>query len=57
VRDLKETGRISGTKEIERALEELILEKAEGVPFFIEEFMKSLQDIKAIVREDSRSRM
>ena len=46
-----------GTKEIERALEELILEKAEGVPFFIKEFIKSLQDIKAIVREDSRPRM
>jgi class 3 adenylate cyclase/tetratricopeptide (TPR) repeat protein len=45
---------ILGTKEIERALEELILEKVEGVPFFIEEFMKSLQDIKAIERRDSR---
>ena len=42
---------ILGTKEIERALEELILEKAEGVPFFIEEFIKSLQDIKAIEKE------
>jgi len=45
---------ILGTKEVERALENLILEKTEGVPFFIEEFIKSLQDIKAIEREDSR---
>jgi class 3 adenylate cyclase len=42
---------ILGTKEVERALENLILEKTEGVPFFIEEFIKSLQDIKAIERE------
>jgi predicted ATPase len=35
----------------------LILKKAEGAPFFIEEFIKSLQDIKAIAREDSRPRM
>jgi len=48
---------ILGTKEIEKTLEELILEKTEGVPFFIEEFIKSLQDIKAIEREDSRYRL
>jgi tetratricopeptide (TPR) repeat protein len=45
---------ILGTKDIEKALEDLILEKTEGVPFFIEEFIKSLQDINAIEREDSR---
>ena len=37
---------LSGTKKIERALDELILDKAEGVLFLIEEFKKSLQDIK-----------
>jgi len=37
-----------GTEDIDTALEELILEKTEGVPFFIEEFIKSLKDIKAI---------
>ena len=42
---------ILGTKEIERALEELILEKTEGVPFFIEEFIKSLKDLKIIERK------
>jgi class 3 adenylate cyclase/tetratricopeptide (TPR) repeat protein len=44
---------ILGTREIERALEELILEKAEGVPFFIEEFIKSLKDLKIIERKDN----
>jgi class 3 adenylate cyclase/tetratricopeptide (TPR) repeat protein len=44
---------ILGTKEIEKALEELILEKTEGVPFFIEEFIKSLKDLKIIERRDN----
>ncbi len=51
---LEMVNHILGTKEVERGLEELILEKAEGVPFFIEEFIKSLQDIKAIERKDNR---
>jgi class 3 adenylate cyclase/tetratricopeptide (TPR) repeat protein len=42
-----------GTKEIERALEEMILEKTEGVPFFIEEFIKSLKDLKIIERKEN----
>lgn len=37
-----------GTEEIARDLENLILEKAEGVPFFIEEFIKSLNDLRMI---------
>jgi tetratricopeptide (TPR) repeat protein len=44
---------ILGTKEIEKVLEELILEKTEGVPFFIEEFIKSLRDLKIIVRKEN----
>jgi len=44
---------ILGTKEIEKSLEELILQKAEGVPFFIEEFIKSLKDLKIIERKDN----
>ncbi len=43
-----------GTKEVDRDLEELILEKTEGVPFFIEEFIKSLKDLKIIERKDNR---
>jgi class 3 adenylate cyclase/tetratricopeptide (TPR) repeat protein len=43
---------ILGTEEIERALEELVLEKTEGIPFFIEEFIKSLKDLGIIERRD-----
>jgi class 3 adenylate cyclase/tetratricopeptide (TPR) repeat protein len=35
-------------KTIERELEDLILSKTEGIPFFIEEFFKSLKDLKII---------
>ncbi len=48
---------ILGTKEIEKTLEELILEKTEGVPFFIEEFIKSLKDLKIIERKDNSYRL
>jgi class 3 adenylate cyclase/tetratricopeptide (TPR) repeat protein len=46
-----------GTKEIEKALEELILEKTEGVPFFIEEFLKSLRDLKIIEKRENAYRL
>jgi len=42
------------TADVDRDLEELILEKTEGVPFYIEEFIKSLQNIKALERKGSR---
>ncbi|UCF85603.1 MAG: AAA family ATPase, partial [Desulfobacteraceae bacterium] len=42
-----------GAENIEIDLEELILEKTEGVPFFIEEFIKSLKDLKIIERENN----
>jgi class 3 adenylate cyclase/tetratricopeptide (TPR) repeat protein len=41
------------TKDISSDLEDLILEKTEGVPFFIEEFVKSLKDLKIIERKDN----
>jgi len=41
-----------GTGEIAEDLEDLILEKTEGVPFFIEEFMRSLNDLGVIERKD-----
>ena len=41
------------TKVIDRDLEELILEKAEGVPFFIEEFIKSLKDLRIVERKNN----
>jgi tetratricopeptide (TPR) repeat protein len=41
-----------GTEHLDRNLADLILEKTEGVPFFIEEFVKSLQDLRIIERQD-----
>jgi class 3 adenylate cyclase/tetratricopeptide (TPR) repeat protein len=43
-----------GTEEIDSDLEELVLEKTEGVPLFIEEFVKSLKDLKIIERKDNK---
>ena len=48
---------ILGTKEIEKTLEELLLEKTEGVPFFIEEFIKSLKDLKIIEKRENAYRL
>jgi len=45
------------TEELDRDLEEFILEKTEGVPFFIEELIKSLKDLKIIEIEDNRYRI
>jgi len=45
---------ILGTQEMDRELADLILEKTEGVPFFIEEFVKSLKDFKIIQRTDNK---
>ena len=42
-----------GIPEIDKDLEKLILEKTEGVPFFIEELLKSLKDLKIIERKNS----
>jgi len=46
-----------GTEDIDSDLEELVLEKTEGVPFFIEEFIKSLKDLKIIKREEKKYRL
>jgi class 3 adenylate cyclase/tetratricopeptide (TPR) repeat protein len=43
-----------GVEDIEEALEDLILEKTEGVPFFIEELLKSLRDLKIIEKKDNK---
>jgi len=37
---------------IDRGLEDLVLQKTEGIPFFIEEFIKSLKDLGIIERRD-----
>jgi class 3 adenylate cyclase/tetratricopeptide (TPR) repeat protein len=48
---------VLGTKEMEKTLEELILEKTEGVPFFIEEFIKSLKDLRVIEQKEDAYRL
>jgi tetratricopeptide (TPR) repeat protein len=40
------------TEDIGNDLEELILEKTEGIPFYIEEFIKSLKDLNAIEKKN-----
>ncbi len=40
-----------GTDQIENALEEFILEKTDGIPFFIEELLKSLKDLNIIEKK------
>jgi class 3 adenylate cyclase len=46
-----------GTENIESGLEEFILEKTEGVPFFIEEFIKSIKGLEIIERKDNTYRI
>ncbi len=45
---------LAGTYEIARNLETLILDKTGGVPFYIEEFLRSLTDLKIVERRDNR---
>jgi class 3 adenylate cyclase/tetratricopeptide (TPR) repeat protein len=46
-----------GTKELDKALEELILQKTEGIPLFIEEFVQSLKDLCAIESRNGTCRL
>jgi class 3 adenylate cyclase/tetratricopeptide (TPR) repeat protein len=46
-----------GTDELDWQVEELILSRTEGVPFFIEEFIKSLKTLKIIRKEEGRYRL
>jgi len=43
-----------GGEEFDREIEQLVLEKTEGVPFFIEEFINSLRDQKIIEKKDNK---
>jgi tetratricopeptide (TPR) repeat protein len=54
---LKMVSHLLGTEELDKNLEEFILEKTEGVPFFIEELIKSLKDLRVIAREDGKYRI
>jgi len=46
-----------GTHNLTEDLQALILEKAEGVPLFIEEFVRSLLDLRIMERTDSTYRL
>ncbi|MCX5851290.1 MAG: AAA family ATPase [Deltaproteobacteria bacterium] len=41
-----------GTKDLEKDIAELTLSKTEGIPFFIEEFIKSLKELKIIEKQN-----
>ncbi len=43
-----------GTAELDKDLEQLVLEKTEGVPFFIEELISSLKDQRIIEKKDNK---
>jgi predicted ATPase/class 3 adenylate cyclase len=45
---------ILDTDQIDSDLEDLILDKAEGIPFFIEEFIRSLKELEIIEKSDNR---
>jgi predicted ATPase/class 3 adenylate cyclase len=45
-----------GLKELPGAIRDLIIDKAEGNPFFVEEIIRSLMETKQIVRENSHWR-
>jgi class 3 adenylate cyclase/tetratricopeptide (TPR) repeat protein len=49
---LKMVNQLLCAKQIDRNFEEFILEKAEGVPFFIEEFITSLKDLNLIEHQN-----
>jgi len=48
---------ILGTNQIERGLQDSILEMTEGIPFFIEEFLTSLRDLGMIDRRNDVYRL
>ncbi len=41
-----------GNRDLSRELEDLILEKTEGVPLFVEEFIRSFRDLKIMVKRN-----
>jgi len=45
---------ILDTEQIDSDLEDLILDKAEGIPFFIEEFIRALKELEIIEKSDNR---
>jgi class 3 adenylate cyclase/tetratricopeptide (TPR) repeat protein len=52
-KSLKMATNLLGTEEIDEALENLVLERTEGVPFFIEEFIRFFRDLQIIERREN----
>ncbi|MCJ7686720.1 MAG: AAA family ATPase, partial [Desulfobacteraceae bacterium] len=46
-----------GTEDLDGNIEQFILEKTEGVPFFIEEFISSIKDLKIIEKKEGKFHM
>jgi class 3 adenylate cyclase/tetratricopeptide (TPR) repeat protein len=44
---------ILGSDDVAMDLADLVLEKTEGIPFFIEEFVRALKDLEIIIRNES----
>ncbi|MBU1740802.1 MAG: AAA family ATPase, partial [Proteobacteria bacterium] len=49
--------RLLGTDGVAPDLEDLILDKSEGIPFFIEEYLRSLRELNIIARDDDQYRL
>lgn len=49
--------KLLGPSEVDPELQDLILKKTEGVPFFIEEFLRSTKDLKIIELRDEKYRL
>lgn len=49
--------KLLGPSEVDPELQDLILKKTEGVPFFIEEFLRSTKDLKIIELKDEKYRL
>ncbi|MBU0545203.1 MAG: AAA family ATPase [Proteobacteria bacterium] len=45
------------TTNVDKAIEDLTLSKAEGIPFFIEEFIKSLRELKIIEKSNGKFKL
>lgn len=46
-----------GTEDLDENVEQFILDKTEGVPFFVEEFIRSIKDLKIIEKKDNKYHM
>ena len=51
---LKMVSHLLGSAEFDKEIEQVVLEKAEGVPFFIEELINSLRDQRIIEKKDNK---